>query len=123
MIEINIANKQTDFLPQEEISLRLLWELDKPPSRVELRVVWNTDGKGTTDIGVADIVAFDEPGNSGDESLNITLPEAPYSFSGSILSLQWAIELIAFPSKESYRKEISISPASGKIILEDAEVD
>lgn len=117
ILNIELPTENTVFLPMEQISLELSWSLEKPPERIELRTVWNTVGKGTTDIGVADVVIYESPDQAGTENLSLTLPEAPYSFSGKYVSLQWALELVAVPAQTSYRQEISLVPRAGHVVL------
>lgn len=49
------------------------------------------------------------------------LPEAPYSFSGKLISLAWALELIAYPSKEVVRREIVLAPGGSEVRLESVQ--
>ena len=45
------------------------------------------------------------------------MPESPYSFSGKLVSLLWALELVAEPSGDTERKDISITPTGTEISL------
>lgn len=115
---IDIANGQTNFLPGEEIDVTLSWNLELPPDRIEVRLVWNTSGKGDTDIGIAQVIPFDMPSQSDRRVTAIQLPTAPYSFSGKLVSLMWGIELVALPSGESYRKNVTIAPEGNEVRLQ-----
>ena len=118
-LDINIAGGQKEFLPGEEIELELSWNLDHIADRVELRFVWNTSGKGDTDIGVAKVVPFDMPSQSHRTVTHVTLPIAPYTFSGRLISLMWGIELVAIPSGKSTRKAITIAPDGREVMIQN----
>jgi hypothetical protein len=92
----------------------------KPPSvvgRFGLLLRWYTAGKGTRDVGVAQTLRFDGPGAHGSKDFSFPLPDGPYSFSGKLISLIWAMELTVSPSSETIRREITFSPTGREIIL------
>jgi hypothetical protein len=53
-------------------------------------------------------------------SFQFTAPLAPYSFTGKLVTLTWAVEVVALPRKENTRVEVVIAP--GGKALELAEV-
>ena len=116
-LHIETVDGRTSFDPGEEIDLTLSWDLAAPAESIELRLVWNTSGKGTTDLDVVRKVPFEHPSASETRRTSVTMPQSPYSFSGQLVSLIWAIELIAFPSEESTRKEITIAPGGDEVRL------
>lgn len=120
-LEIEFPADRTNFEPQEEIDLDLSWELDEAPDSLELRLVWNTAGKGTTDLGVVHTIPVTSTDSAGRHPVRVTLPAAPYSFSGQLISLIWAFELVAFPSKASTRREITIGPGGHEVLLQAAQ--
>lgn len=117
------TGEQTSFRPGEEITVEVSWDLSPAPSKLELRVVWNTSGKGTSDIGVASRTTIEHPSASDRQRVTVSLPEAPYSFSGRIVSVVWALELVALPSKKSYRAEIVIGPNGQEVLATGAPDD
>lgn len=119
MSQLNIAirEQRTAFQPGEEISGAVEWKLDKAPEALELRLFWFTRGKGTEDASVVDTLHFDHPMQEGARSFRFKLPGTPYSFSGKLISLIWALELVADPSKEMVRLEIVIAPGRKEIEL------
>ena len=114
---IELADDVTTFEPGAQLASTVRWELDDEPESVELRLVWNTAGKGDRDLHVVDTVVFDRPRRRESREVNLTLPAQPYSFSGKLISLIWALELIAFPSNASWRREITIAPGGEEIQL------
>lgn len=125
-LQIDTVNDRTEFEPGAEITVFLKWDLHQSPDAVELRTVWNTAGKGDTDVGVVSTQRFDSPSQRESRQTTITLPVGPYSFSGKLISLVWALELVALPGGESARFEITIAPGGREVmitprILEPAE--
>ncbi len=116
-LKIETTENKTAFLPGDEISGIAVWQLDKSPEAIEIRLFWYTRGKGTQDIGIAETIRFDNPVLQGGQPFSIKAPNGPYSFSGKLISLIWALELIVLPSGETERLNITISPMGGEILL------
>lgn len=116
-LSIQTCDGRTTFDPAETIAVDVQWELADEPDALELRLVWNTSGKGDADIGVEKTIPLDAPGLTGSRRLDVELPAAPYSFSGKLVSLIWALELVAQPSNESSRTEITIAPGRREVLL------
>lgn len=117
-LKIDLKENRSAYDPGEEIAGSVSWSGDPAPQKAELRLFWFTRGKGTEDAGVIDTAIFDHPGPQETRSFSFRLPEAPYSFSGSLISLVWALELIAYPSKEVVRCEIEMGPGGHEVRLE-----
>lgn len=109
MLKIDLKG-QTTFEPGEQIDVDVEWSLSEPPESLELRVVWNTSGKGSQDIGVAAIEKLEFPSANDRRRMSLTLPREPYSFSGRLISIIWALELVSLPTEESTRTVITIGP-------------
>ena len=116
-LEINIVPDTLVFLPRETICGKASWRLDDSPENVELRLFWYTSGMGTQDVGIVEQISFDHPGLNDSRDFKFALPDAPYSFSGKLISLVWALELIRDKSKDVVRKEIIVSPIKQEILL------
>ena len=114
-LSVATTDGRTEFLPGEEVEVDLAWEFDEAPEAVELRLVWNTAGKGTTDVRVVQTERFDEPSPRDRRRKTLTLPRSPYSFSGKLVSIVWALELVALPSEDSERLEIVIGPDAQEV--------
>ena len=78
----------------------------------ELRLFYYTEGKGTQDIEVIQTLQLQSPG-----AFEFQLPPGPYSFSGKLVSLSWALELIITPGDEIARLEFIVSPTAEEIDL------
>jgi hypothetical protein len=107
----------TVFAPGETVQGTVSWQLDTPAKTVELRLFWYTTGKGDQDVGVVSTVPFPSPAQQDQRSFSISLPSGPYSFSGSLISLLWALEAVAEPGARAGRVEILVSPTRQEIVL------
>lgn len=118
-LTIETASGRTKYRPGETLAGTACWSLDKPPAAVEVRLFWYTEGKGTQDILVVDRTRFEVPLAEERRGFSMELPEAPFSFSGKLISLRWALEVVAEPSEEAQRLEIILSPTGKEILLGD----
>jgi hypothetical protein len=116
-LEIRTHDGKTVFMPGEEVVGEVSWRLDAPQPAVELRLFWHTQGKGTSDVSVVDKISFDNPARQERRDFRFRLPDAPYSFSGKLISLEWALELIVPSPWEIERLPIVISPTGAELVL------
>jgi hypothetical protein len=116
-LKIEINNGKTAFRPGEDISGIAVWQLDREPEAVEIRIFWYTLGKGTQDVAIVETVRFDNPGLQAGHPFTIQAPNGPYSFSGTLISLVWALELVVLPSKDTDRANVTISSTGSEIAL------
>jgi len=113
----NLTGDKKEFLPGEEVTVTASWNLDTSPKSVEARLFWFTRGKGAEDVNVIETKRLDAPRAIDTRPVRFVLPEAPYSFSGKLISLIWAIELVAAPAGEAERFELTLSPTGQEIVL------
>ena len=116
-LRLETSGLKTAFRPGEEVSGMAMWQLDKPPKTIEIRLFWYTSGKGTQDVGVVDTVRFDQPPQSHATRFMTRMPAGPYSFSGRLVSVLWALELVVLPSGETERLDLTFSPTGNEILL------
>ncbi|MDP6524289.1 MAG: hypothetical protein QGH15_08700 [Kiritimatiellia bacterium] len=114
-VSIEIEGGRTSYAPGEEIRGTATWELEKEPRSVVVNLLWYTRGKGTRDAAISEGAEVENPdaGNSCDFSF--AAPAAPYSFSGRLVSLIWAVELVTEKPGKNTRQEIMISPKGSEI--------
>jgi len=100
------------FKPADLVEGRASWHIDygEEVDSIELRLFWYTSGKGSQDVGIVRVLRDDSPDPSGHRDFSIRAPEGPYSFSGKLITLSWAIELVALPSGETERLDLRIGP-------------
>jgi len=116
-LDIELNDGRDTFAPAELVEGRIEWSLDANPKALELTLLWYTSGKGTRDVHVLYTNRTDSPGAFGSDKFSFTLPPGPYSFSGKLISLIWALELTCTPGDETLRKEIVVSPTGREILL------
>lgn len=121
-VRLAVRDDATRFRPGDEVVAAAYWKLERPPKAVQVRLFWFTRGKGTQDVTVVETVAFDRPLMEEARPARFQLPEAPFSFSGKLISLTWALELVVDPSGESARVELIVSPTGEEILLQPSPV-
>lgn len=121
-VEITVRENKAAYRPGEEISGEVRWNFNEAPQAIELRLFWYTSGKGTTDVEIVDDLRFDNPAARESRPYRFTLPESPYSFSGKLISLLWALELEVDGGDDNVaRYEFVLSPSGKEIVLDAAE--
>lgn len=116
-LNITTAQNATMFEPGAALDGEVSWLLQTVPEAIELRLFWHTSGKGTTDVEVVEVRRFDSPGLRQQHTFHFVLPEGPYSFSGRLISLSWALELVVLPSGPSQRLPLVVAPGRAEIEL------
>jgi len=116
-LSIEMNGNQTYFSPGQKIEGSARWHLEKAPENLEVRLLWFTQGKGTQDVGLVESIPVDRPLEEGSFSFSFKLPDGPYSFSGKLISLLWAVEVVTKPSDEAQRADIVVAPNGREIVL------
>ena len=116
-LRIDLDGDRHWYLPGDTVVGRAVWRLDTDPEAVELRLFWHTQGKGTEDVEVVDQVRTEAAGLAGERAFSFRLPDSPYSFSGSLITLSWALELVALPGGELERVELVVAPTPVEVRL------
>lgn len=117
VLEINLAGGKTGYLPGEAICGTVAWALDHPEPGIELRLFWYTQGKGSQDIILIEKKRFDQPALQAQQPFQFMAPQEPISFSGQLVSVVWALELVLDAGRGSTRSVITISPTGKEIVL------
>jgi hypothetical protein len=120
-LTLRLSDDRTAFEPGEELTGTAGWDLDDAPRAVMVRLFWFTRGRGTEDVGVMEMVRFDGPSATEQRSFQLRLPPAPYSFSGKLISLVWALELVLEPSEDVTRVEFVMGPGGKEVRLDSLE--
>src|SRR5262249_5829779 len=121
-LTIDIEGGRRNFSPGEMMTGRASWSLDADPKSAELRLFWYTSGKGTQNVGVVTTMPFDNPLRSDGRDFRLALPQEPYSCSGSLVSIIWALELIVEPHGMTERLEFTMAPGGNEVILANSTV-
>jgi len=115
-LEIETADGADSFRPGQALEGTVRWNLQENPESIEVSLCWHTAGKGTEDVGVVETLRFEAPGSLGAKDFRFELPAGPYSFSGSLISIIWAVEAAAWPMGETVKRQIIVSPTGKEIV-------
>lgn len=116
MSEIRIALEKKALSPSESLSGTATWKAAQVDA-IRINLIWYTHGKGDMDHHIVESQSVPHPSSSGSHRFSFNLPESPYSFSGKLLSLLWAVEVFLEPSDESDRCEFTLSPNGREVVL------
>jgi len=116
-LKLEIRDGQTAFRPGDEVVGTASWQLERAPRELEVRLFWRTEGKGTQDVHIADTVRYADAAASEQREFLLVVPRGPFSFSGSLISLIWAIEAVATHPAATARAGIVVSPTGAEIEL------
>lgn len=109
VLRIDLENDARNFQPGEEVRGRLTWSGGDKVEGAFLRLFWYTSGKGDRDYYIEAEEKFDGP-SASNVPFRFRLPEGPYSFSGKLISLIWALEIVVNPSGETEKVDIVVAP-------------
>ena len=116
-LSVELDDGRAAFEPGAELTGKVRWQGEQPPRKVELRLFWFTQGQGTPEAGVVETVHFDLPKADEFRPFRLRLPAGPYSFSGQLITLAWALELVATPGTEVGRVEFIMAPGGRGVEL------
>ena len=116
MIELKLDKSPPHYDIAEPITGELIWnEMNVRCDLMELRLLWYTSGKGDRDLEVVAKIAVMKPDASGRQRFHFDPPGGPYSFSGTLISVVWAIEAVTIPLSESQITEFTLAPSGNEI--------
>lgn len=111
-ISIQLNSTQAFFLPGQTLSGTYAFSgvAREEIQRVELSVLWFTEGKGDEDLGVHFFESIQwEEGEAAEPSgrnrvpggaFSVELPQAPVSYYGKVLKIHWDVRVRLFLSGE-----------------------
>lgn len=120
MIEIKLSENKTQFTPGQTIQGAVRWSTAHASAdeALAVRLIWYTSGKGTRDFAIVDERLHRLAGATQvDCPFEFIAPRRPLSFTGQLISLQWAIEAVRLPSKRSTRIDIVLAHGPSEVHL------
>ena len=117
MLGLELEQGRTVFEPGGRVSGVAAWSAGVVPLGMELRLIWATHGPGGRDFTIAETIPLRKPLAAERRPFIFTLPMAPYSFRGSLISLAWTLELVAQPGEEKALVELTVAPERRAIDL------
>ena len=107
MITFKLERK--DLRPFETVGGRVEWRLDEEPKDLELRLCWFTRGRGTEESETVEALALGDSASGGRE-FSFVLPGEPWSVEGPLISVAWALEVVAKKQGGLGLEELVVSP-------------
>jgi len=107
MITFSVERK--DLRPFETVSGRVEWRLDEVPKDLELRLCWFTRGRGTEESETVEVLPLGDAASGGRE-FSFVLPGEPWSVDGPLISVVWALEVVARKLGGLGLEELVVSP-------------
>jgi hypothetical protein len=121
VIELHLEGGRCDYAPGEALTGSVQWLGDSAPEALELRLLWYTEGRGDRDVGVVHRLRIEAPAAVGSRDFRFDLPSGPWSCSGRLVSVCWALEAVARPGGETARSELTLAPGGREVALGAAE--
>ncbi|MGB0991880.1 MAG: hypothetical protein ACPG32_05365 [Akkermansiaceae bacterium] len=118
-IQIHVDYDHTEFTPGDTISGKVTWADVGKTKKVALRLFWHTTGRGTKDVELVHEELW--PAAQSEGEFSIVLPSEPYSFSGKLIALKWALEAVILPEETTVIYEFVLSPNGKNIMLETVQ--
>ena len=93
MSRISVHLRRRAYRPGETVEGEVRWDsAGETPELVRISLLWFTEGKGSEDSATLVQREIEQPAAAGSERFSLRLPAFPWSFSGTLISLVWAVE-------------------------------
>jgi hypothetical protein len=91
---IEFPERKPALRPGETLRGEATWTLSEPAAALKLTLAWRTTGQGAhADPVTVEEQTIDQPATEGRQSFTFTLPDGPWSFEGTLFSVEWYVEL------------------------------
>ncbi len=116
-LEIHL-DTATALEPGAEVRGRIEWQVEiRHAKSLMISLLWHTEGKGDEDVEIVEQIEFDNPPAIGNRDFSFLLPEFPWSFSGTLISLIWAVEASIEPGGAVERLSLVSAPGGEEVRL------
>jgi hypothetical protein len=102
--------------PGNTLTGMLSWPMHTTPA-LDVRIFWQTKGKGTVDVGEGARCVVPASSATGQVPFSLPVPLEPPTFSRRLISIIWAVEARDNISHAAFAKEIIISPTGSELHL------
>ncbi len=123
-ISIHLHDEQTGFAPGGTIAGEVRWNQLPVSDKtvISLELAFRTEGKGTSQREVFHELEWPVTMAKGNESFTIEAPNWPWSFSGKLVSILWALD--AWQGNEHAEAvPVTISPNGDEMDLYSYDID
>lgn len=108
MLEITLNNNRREYAPGEHVEGTVRWGSGGVPDGLVVALLYRTEGKGTQDTSHVEEVDVSTASALGEHGFRFKVPEFPYTFDGTLISLRWFVE--ASTADETVEEPITVSP-------------
>lgn len=110
-MRIDLTGGRSGFEPGEIITGTARWEGAAHGVReAEIQLIWTTSGYGDPESCVAASMGFVNPMAQDQRPFQLRLPRTPYSMSGRLLAIDWAVRLMINRGAAMDRQPILVGP-------------
>lgn len=121
-LRIDLTAGRTTFAPGDSLSGTVRWQATNQPVReAEVQLIWFTRGYGDSETGVVSSLRFTNPRADDQRTFQLTLPLAPYSCQGKLVTVVWAVRLLLNRGAAAQQVEIVVSPTGTVVALHPAK--
>ena len=120
MLRIELQSATSHVMPGQTLSGQAHWALDFAPKTMRLLLMWQTSGRGQSDTECVQEVAFSNPQAQDSRSFSLDIPREPVSFSGTLITLNWTLELVADKGAHTTQEPLVVSHTGAPIQLTEA---
>ena len=104
-LNLKLNKNSNEYVAGEVIRGTAAWEaLPEKTNKLSVRLIWYTQGRGDRDVELLESLDFEITSGmhrTGEQNFDFVAPARPYSFSGKLIELTWAVELIVYPTRDS----------------------
>ncbi len=123
-ISVRIQDPRDCWSPDERMEVVVEWSSVDPVDEVEIRLLWVISGRGDEEEGAVATERIENPGTSSRHQLEFRLPRGPWSFDGELVTINWFVDAVLWPSGEQTQTEFTLSPTGAPLVpLVDATED
>jgi hypothetical protein len=113
--ELRLRREPAVYFPGERVEGELVWSFPSAGQTLHVRLIVTTSGRGSQDETAFAEETVPAARGRGSKRFSLKLPEGPYSFSGKLISLIWAVEASTEAGGATVRKGIVVSPTGEEI--------
>lgn len=122
MSRVTVTLEKAAYRPGEIVEGTVAWDTEGEDfESVDISLLWLTEGKGTEDTATAAQHHVPSPSPRGAERFALALPDYPWSVSGQLVSVVWAIEASLEPKGDVTLERLVSAP--GGRALDIASLD
>ena len=110
------------YPPYGTLTGTVKWDFapDAVSRNLTVALYWFTEGRGSETGETVDEISIANS-SSGRREFSFKLPPGPYSFSGRLITLKWAVEFSGEKPDFAVRKEFVMSPDGNLIVLKEVK--